>query len=116
MTNNIMTTIDNNSIKYNLNNTNIVTIITKPIIVNIVEDINSVKHLLNKVIFETIIFNKTNKKIKSGYTFNLNLIQVNENFNICDNSFEELCKKLLLDDYTIKNLVFKCETFICPQL
>ena len=111
-----MTTIDNNSITYNLNNTTIVRVITKPIIVNIVENINGIKLLVNKVIFEVLILNNINKKIKNGYTFNLNLIQVNKNFNICDNSFEELCKILLLDDYTIKNLVFKCETFICPQL
>ena len=68
------------------------------------------------MIFEVLILNNINKKIKNGYTFNLNLIQVNENFNICDNSFEELCKILLLDDYTIKNLVFKCENFSWSQL
>lgn len=116
MTNNIVTTISNDSITYTLNNTNVVRVITKPIIVNIVENINGIKHLVNEVIFESLIFNKINKKIKNGYIFNLNVIQVNENFNICDNSFEELCKKLLLDDYTIKNLVFKCENFSCSQL
>ena len=51
MTNNIVTTISNDSITYTLNTTNVVRVITKPIIVNIVENINGIKHLVNEVIF-----------------------------------------------------------------